>query len=152
MTDDTFTRDGSRIVICPGKGAWVREFDWSGWGNVWTADIDDVCYTLTIADLPSNGDWLPHLLVTLEARRVGPQQAVHAVLIVSQSRPVAAMVDTPSLLESASTSIRIAHHWVEIILRVSAPMTRDQALDLHLVDLDQALACLSCPPVGLVPA
>lgn len=188
MTADTFTRNGSRIVIRPGPGAWTREFAWyaeplpfvlvgspSGLsvttasrprepdGYPMTTDVPGgdglaVRYTVHVAGLPAV-DGIRMYRVVLEATEAGAEHhGPHAVIVLSDVVMTAWRFDEPGeVRESAEGSIRQAHHWVALALRMAAPMDRKQAEWLaacHLCGMDDSseiVAALQCPPLGLVP-
>lgn len=206
MTAGTFTRDGSRIVIRPGPGAWTSEFAWSyamvkherceGEGWLWPHEVGDhetdqrytchecegsgfipstddyplttdvpagdgftIRYTIHVAALPPE-EGIPMYRVVLEATEAGADpNGPHMVLILSDVVMTAWRFDEPGeVRESAEGSIRQAHHWVALALRMAAPMDKAKAEWLaacHVCGMDDSseiVAALRCPPLGLVEA
>ena len=159
----SITRTDNVVTIRPGPGAWSSEVDWTArpatttGEREWVADITDadgwVAYTLRVADAGSSEFGSRLSTCRIEARQGGlvGGEPIHAVLVVGEWGPVASLyVDDADLLDAAAQTIRTSHHWVSLILRMSASMSRFDAMQLHLTDLDAMLDYMVCPALGLI--
>jgi hypothetical protein len=161
VTAATFTRDGSRVVIQPGRTR-AREIMWARADAAlprWTADLADdgacIRYTLTATRVEPVDEYeRPHLDIRIEAHEEGAQHhGPRAVIIVDEWRSMAVALDgydVADLTEMATGTVSVNHRWVAALLRVSCPMTCVDAVTLFASNADQAIALFACPPLSLV--
>jgi hypothetical protein len=167
MTAPTFTRDGDRIVIHPDR-ARAREIMWDRSDAViptWTADVADdgacIRYTLTATRVEAADEYeRPHLDIRIDAHEeVAQRHGPHAVIAVDQWRSMYAALDEYDIVDltkMAGETVSVTHRWVAALLRVSAPLNREQVEWLswcHISGMEDSTkinAVLACPPLSLV--
>jgi hypothetical protein len=163
----TFTRDGDRVVIRPDR-ARAREIMWyrsDAAIPTWTADVADdgacIRYTLTATRVEAVDEYeRPHLAIRIEAHEEGAQHhGPHAVIAVDQWRSMYAALDEYDIVDltkMAGEMVSVTHRWVAALLRVSAPLNREQVEWLswcHISGMEDSIkinAVLACPPLSLV--
>lgn len=88
--------------------------------------LDGISYKLSVRALPPDDDYLPMVVVVLEAELAGPRDAdlEHPAVVVAEWRERVGASTDSDLLEQAYTSICISHRWVAVILQLADPIIR----------------------------
>jgi hypothetical protein len=159
MTGSTFTRDGDRVEIRLGRGAWTHEFDWvldddgpPSWTEIPGGNGMAVRYTVRLDDVTEPDDIHRLNRYRLEANESGAQHhGPHAVVVLTDVVMSTYKLGEPEYLrETAEDSIRVSHHWVAALLMVSGPMEWTESVHLFARNADKPIACLACPPLSRV--
>lgn len=164
----TWSMVGDRCTDCDGSGDDPPAY-WNGYEDptckvcdgagvtkvsAMMSDLADdgacIRYTLTMVPIPPRDEFsIASTSFHLEAHIEGSQHHGNYPVIVV-ARWSTSVTDLLEIQEQASQSIRVSHHWVAAMLQLSSPMSRFDALQLNLDDMDHSIACLACPALSLV--